>query len=671
MRFPGFIVAVLVCACGGSGSTTPPPPPGPAAPTGLVAVPANAQVSLSWTAVAGATGYVVLRATGTAATTLLGTTATTSFVDTTAKNGTDYSYTVRTVDATGESAESAATPAQPFRAICVTDAFTSRVTMLNAEKTNAAPLGFIGPATGLAAFGIAVDGVHGEIFAANHPFDSVSVHAVGASGDAAPLRTFNVPDARYLAYDPTDDRILVSNGTLSTYDRTSTGAAAPVRTLLPPSGRFFDSIALGDSAHGDRLFAVDGVNRTSVFVYHRTDSGTTAPLASFSSTAVDLNTAFAIAYDPVKDEVLLGAASGGIPAILAFPASSQGAVAPSRVLTNADMATPTGLALDIARRKLYVIAVDDTLFSFSADFAASGSPTPDKLTGPATHLRVGFDNAVAFDATRGRPVVISNNLLLTFDGAATGNAAPLAEVTPAPSGLDQATGLAFDKATGEIFVGSTGSPFVSTFTGGRLSRTLAVDSTGLELGLALDATHKELFVAGFNGQISIYSSAASGNAGPLRVLGGANTSLVLTGDVGYDSVNDAVVVLDDFGSISRFARAFTNGDEAPLSTIRGNNAMLNQPQSLYVDNVNGEIYFSSPIGLLVFPLTASGDVAPSRILAGRAQSAFADGDELFVISEVGLKVWPRTASGSDEPLRLVSDLVTAQVGNPARIGICN
>lgn len=169
-------------------------------------------------------------------------------------------------------------------------------------------------------------------------------------------------------------------------------------------------------------------------------------------------------------------------------------------------------------------------------------------------------------------------------------------------------------------MGSTGSPFVSTFTGGRLSRTLAVDSTGLELGLALDAAHKELFVAGFNGQISIYSSAASGNAGPLRVLGGANTSLVLTGDVGYDSVNDAVVVLDDFGSISRFQRAFTNGDEAPLSTIRGN---------------------------------------------------LVDGDELFVISEVGLQVWPRTASGSDEPLRLVSDLVTAQVGNPARIGICN
>jgi fibronectin type 3 domain-containing protein len=90
----------------------------PAAPTGLTAVAGNAQVSLSWTAVLGASSYKVKRGTTTGGpySTQVGTPTGTSFNDTTVANGTTYFYIVTAVNAAGESgnsAEKSATPALP------------------------------------------------------------------------------------------------------------------------------------------------------------------------------------------------------------------------------------------------------------------------------------------------------------------------------------------------------------------------------------------------------------------------------------------------------------------------------------------------------------------------------------------------------------------------------
>jgi len=81
----------------------------PAAPTGLTATGGNAQVSLSWTASANATGYKVYRGT-----TLVATQATTSFVDSGLTNGTGYSYTVVATNGSASSPASAAVSATPL-----------------------------------------------------------------------------------------------------------------------------------------------------------------------------------------------------------------------------------------------------------------------------------------------------------------------------------------------------------------------------------------------------------------------------------------------------------------------------------------------------------------------------------------------------------------------------
>jgi fibronectin type 3 domain-containing protein len=98
-------------------SATPLAPP--AAPTGLTATAGNAQVSLTWTASAGATSYNVKRGTtagGPYTTPVASGITTTSYTDTGLTNGTTYYYVVSAVNTNGESANSAqasATPSAP------------------------------------------------------------------------------------------------------------------------------------------------------------------------------------------------------------------------------------------------------------------------------------------------------------------------------------------------------------------------------------------------------------------------------------------------------------------------------------------------------------------------------------------------------------------------------
>jgi hypothetical protein len=93
------------------------PPP---APTGLTATSGNTQVSLSWTASAGATSYNVLRSTtsGSGYATVATNVTSTNYTDTGLTNGTTYYYVVQAVNASGASLnsnEASTTPAAAGR----------------------------------------------------------------------------------------------------------------------------------------------------------------------------------------------------------------------------------------------------------------------------------------------------------------------------------------------------------------------------------------------------------------------------------------------------------------------------------------------------------------------------------------------------------------------------
>jgi fibronectin type 3 domain-containing protein len=86
----------------------------PAAPGGLTAAPADAKVTLSWNAAAGAASYKVYRGTASGAETLVQSgVAGTTYTDTGVTNGTTYYYKVSAVNAAGESPLSAEVSATP------------------------------------------------------------------------------------------------------------------------------------------------------------------------------------------------------------------------------------------------------------------------------------------------------------------------------------------------------------------------------------------------------------------------------------------------------------------------------------------------------------------------------------------------------------------------------
>jgi hypothetical protein len=90
----------------------PAPPASPAAPT---ATAGNAQVSLSWSTAAGATGYQVNRSTGSSSGpySVMASVAGTSYLNTGLVNGTTYFYTITATNAFGSSAPSAYRGATP------------------------------------------------------------------------------------------------------------------------------------------------------------------------------------------------------------------------------------------------------------------------------------------------------------------------------------------------------------------------------------------------------------------------------------------------------------------------------------------------------------------------------------------------------------------------------
>lgn len=91
----------------------------PAAPAGLAATGANAQVNLTWNASSGATGYYVKRSTTSGAEAQIATPSTNSYSDGAVTNGTKYFYVVsayNTYGVSGNSSEVSATPALPVPA---------------------------------------------------------------------------------------------------------------------------------------------------------------------------------------------------------------------------------------------------------------------------------------------------------------------------------------------------------------------------------------------------------------------------------------------------------------------------------------------------------------------------------------------------------------------------
>jgi len=172
-------------------------------------------------------------------------------------------------------------------------------------------------------------------------------------------------------------------------------------------------------------------------------------------------------------------------------------------------------------------------------------------------------------------------------------------------------------------------------------RAIAGDATGLDAphGIAVDEKDHHLFVntwghhsnftiAGtgkwFPPAIKVYPLDADGDVKPLRVITGDSTQLDWPAAMKFNPENGDLYIANDIGqSILVFADApKADGNVAPARVIHGPSTRLRNPTGVALDLKNKEVWVSNLCNssAAVYPLMATGDVAPLRIIRSAEES---------------------------------------------------
>jgi DNA-binding beta-propeller fold protein YncE len=330
----------------------------------------------------------------------------------------------------------------------------------------------------------------------------------------------------------------------------------------------------------------------------------------------------------LRKEVIFGTGKFGPPSIVVHRADAEGNAEPVRVIEGpkAKLNWPTGISVDSERGEVYVAnAVGDSINVFS--MTAQGDVAPIRqIKGSKTMLR--NPNGVSVDTVNGEVWVANfgNHTATAYRWNANGDVAPVRVIRSAP--LDAPTTL-------------ISNPYM----------------------IAFDSRRDEVIVPNCVAQprIATYASTADKNAAPTRIIEGQNTRLNRTvHSVAYDDIHDEIVVQSNIGQAVLTFRGGAKGDEAPIRIIQGPKTLLRDPQVIFIDAVNSEIYafnMGTDDTLLVFDRTAQGDVAPKRVL--KSPGAIGGIGAVDPVSNLlflsgrgsGILVYERTASGTTPPLR--------------------
>lgn len=272
---------------------------------------------------------------------------------------------------------------------------------LNASG-NAAPIRVLqGAATGLAnPSGIAVDLVNNELLVANKtPPYSVTVYARTASGNTPPLRTLSgalttLDDPRGLSVDTVHGEFSVANRAgflVTTWARGASGNVAPLRALRGVQGLSQPTGVFIDVAHDEIAVANNG---NFISVFPRLGDGFVAPTRAFSGSNTGFNSGpIGIALDLDNDEYVVTTPFfdvGFQPAILWFPRLPGGNVAPTRVIggsaSTTGLGSPEGVTVDLAGSEIFTVNTALNSVTVHSRFLTGVAPPQRVLSGAATLL---------------------------------------------------------------------------------------------------------------------------------------------------------------------------------------------------------------------------------------------------------------------------------------------
>ena len=206
---------------------------------------------------------------------------------------------------------------------------------------------------------------------------------------------------------------------------------------------------------------------------------------------------------------------------------------------------------------------------------------------------------------------------------------------------------------------------------------------------------------GQGGAVYVYRKQAEGEERPLRTLEGYDTQLEDPHGIALDTENNLMFV-SNFGNVHRqdpeTGRVYgdyeppsitvypldASGNTEPIRIIEGANTLLNWPSHMAYHHERQELFVANDgdSSVLVFDASAEGNAAPIRVLKGpRTQIIHPPGiaidertDELFVANMGAPKVtvFPVTANGDVEPIRVVRGAPegsqSLMIGNPGAVG---
>lgn len=446
----------------------------PEAPTGLQARPGDAQVSLSWTAVAGARSYNVYRSTSAGSQgPKIGTSSTTDYTDLAVVNGSTYYYAVSADNAAGEGSASAQ----------------------SAGVTPAAPIAPPAAPTGVQA--VAGDGqvlVSWTAVAAATSYDvyrSTSAGSPGTKVGASTTTTFN--DATvvngstyYYAVKATN---AAGEGPASA---PSSGATPNVAVAVPPAPTGVNASA-GDQRVTLTWTAAPGA--TSYSIYRSTSPGARGSLIGSSSTPGHTDTAVLNGTTYYYVVTASNAAGEG-------PASTQSAPATPAVPLSAPPA-PTGVNATAGNAQVTLTWTAAARAASYKVYRATAPGVQGSLLGTSTGTSY-TDASAANGTTYYYRVAAVNAAGDSPPSAQTAGATPSAPITvpAAPAGLSATDGVA------QVTLSWTAVPGAASY---QVYRSTTPGLQGSLLGTSTAANYAD--ITALDGTSYHYRVTASNGAG--------------------------------------------------------------------------------------------------------------------------------------------------------------
>ena len=339
-------------------------------------------------------------------------------------------------------------------------------------------------------------------------------------------------------------------------------------------------------------------------------------------------------------------------------------------------------------------------------------PAVDADRAPVRVLRDNYPtySAVAVDPLRKEIVLQDENLfnIMVYDRMA--NTPPTATMTEPKrviggheTKVEFNCGLYIDPTSGDIY--SVNNDTMDTLVvfsrnaKGNVPPDRELHTPHRAYGIAVDEEAQELFLTiEHPPQVVVYHKMASGQEKPIRNLEGQSTQLQDAHGIALDTKNNLMFVSNhgsasnprvpggghfDPPSITVYPLKAT-GDVAPLKIIQGPKTQLNWPAQMYLDEKRGELFVANDMGnsILVFRTTDSGDAAPVRAITGpktgllNPTGVFVDAtNQELVIANMGnhsATVYPLLANGDAAPVRTIRSAPIGKralaIGNPGAVG---